>query len=122
MKEAIRRRLQRRDHAASLSVLDGCDPSPTSEGLVVTGALALKMRAAPPFAIRPLIPGRLFPHISHETKFRTIFFDGLRVPSSDSEVLVVQPADERMKHDPPDRLNRTRRRRTLVEKTQAHLC
>jgi hypothetical protein len=31
---------------------------------------------------------------------------------------VVQPVDERMKHDPPDRLNRTRRRRTLVEKTR----
>ncbi len=34
--------------------------------------------------------------------------------NSDSCVLVVQSADERMRHDAPDRLNGTRDRRILV--------
>ena len=37
--------------------------------------------------------------------------------NSDSDVLVVQPADERVRYDVPDRLNRTRQRCILVQGT-----
>ena len=63
------------------------------------------------------VPPSRLPKLAVILKPRTLFrfHEAVRTKNSDSNILVMQPADHSVRHDAPDALNRARDRRILVQ-------